>query len=156
MATVTELTSAPAAPSEHAPFVNEAFLDFSHPAVKRSMEDALATVKSRLGHEYDLVIGGKRIRTEAKIVSINPARPSEVVGVHQRADERHVEPAMQAAQAAYATWSRTPAADRAALLFRTAALVRERKFEMLAWLTFEVGKNWSEADADVGETIDLL
>ncbi|HEX9198235.1 MAG TPA: L-glutamate gamma-semialdehyde dehydrogenase, partial [Acidobacteriaceae bacterium] len=42
------------------------------------------------------------------------------------------------------------------LLFRTAALIRELKFDMCAWLTYEVGKNWAEADADVGETIDFL
>src|SRR6202044_3506081 len=29
-------------------------------------------------------------------------------------------------------------------------------FEFCAWLTYEVGKNWAEADADVGETIDFL
>jgi len=156
MATATELTSRPAALSEHAPFVNEAFLDFGDAAVRRSMQEALAQVKDRLGKEYNLVIGGRRIQTEAKIVSINPARPAEVVGVHQRADERHVEGAMQAAQAAFATWSRTTAQERAALLFRTAGLVRLRKFEMCAWLTYEVGKNWAEAEADVGETIDFL
>ena len=137
-------------------FVNEPFLDFIDPTVKHSMQQALVRVKARLGLEYDLVIGGKRVRTDAKIVSINPARPGEVVGVHQTAGEEHVESAMQAAQAAFATWSRTPASERAALLFRTAALVRERKFEMCAWLTYEVGKNWAEADADVGETIDFL
>ena len=27
---------------------------------------------------------------------------------------------------------------------------------VLAWLTYEVGKNWAEADADVAETIDFL
>jgi 1-pyrroline-5-carboxylate dehydrogenase len=139
-----------------APFVNEAFLDFSDAGIRRSMREALAAVKSRLGHEYDLVIGGKRLRTEAKIVSINPARPDEVVGIHQRADERHVETAMQAAQEAFISWSRTSAEERAALLFRAAGIVRERKFELCAWLTFEVGKNWAEADADVGETIDFL
>ena len=36
------------------------------------------------------------------------------------------------------------------------ALIRERKFTFCAWLTFEVGKNWAEADADVGECIDFL
>jgi 1-pyrroline-5-carboxylate dehydrogenase len=46
--------------------------------------------------------------------------------------------------------------ERAALLFRAAGLVRLRKFELCAWLTCEVGKNWAEADADVGETIDFL
>src|ERR1035437_10588653 len=152
MATATELTSRPAELSEHAPFVSEAFLDFGEAAVRRSMQEALAQVKDRLGKEYNLVIGGRRIQTEAKIVSINPARPAEVVGVHQRADERHVEAAIEAAQSAFATWSRAPALERAALLFRTATLVRERKLEMCAWLVYEVGKNWAEADADVGET----
>ena len=142
--------------AHEAPFVNEPFLDFTDGPTKRSMQEALATVKARLGHEYDLVIGGKRVRTTAKITSINPARPGEVVGVHQMAGAEHVETAMKAAQEAFATWSRVPAQERAALLFRTADLVRERKFEMCAWLTYEVGKYWGEADADVGETIDFL
>ena len=137
-------------------FVNEPFLDFTNADIKRSMQDALATVKTRLGREYDLVIGGKRVKTDAKIVSVNPARPAETVGVHQMAGAEHVEMAMNAAQAAFATWSCKAAAERAALLFRTAKLVRERKFEMCAWLTYEVAKNWAEADADVGETIDFL
>ena len=32
------------------------------------------------------------------------------------------------------------------------ARCRERKLEFCAWLVFEVGKNWAEADADVAET----
>jgi 1-pyrroline-5-carboxylate dehydrogenase len=147
---VIEEQSAPTA------FANEPFLNFKDPTTKRSMQEALATVKASLGREYDLVIGGERVRTEAKIVSINPARPAKVVGVHQMAGEQHVEMAMNAAQAAFATWSRVPMSERADLLFRTAALVREHQFEMCAWLTYEVGKNWGEADADVGETIDFL
>ncbi len=46
-------------------------------------------------------------------------------------------------------------ADRAGLLFRVAHTLRERKFEWAAWMVFEVGKNWAEADADVAETIDF-
>jgi 1-pyrroline-5-carboxylate dehydrogenase len=156
MATATELASGLAKLDHNAPFVNEAFLNFTDGDVRRSMQQAIADVRVRLGHEYDLVIGGHRLRTEKKIVSTNPARPAEVVGIHQMAGAEHVEPAMQAAQAAFATWSRTTAQERAALLFRAAGLVRQRKFEMCAWLTFEVGKNWAEADADVAETIDFL
>src|ERR1035437_9220834 len=37
-----------------------------------------------------------------------------------------------------------------------AEIIRGRKFEFMTWLTYEVGKNWAEADADVGETIDFL
>jgi 1-pyrroline-5-carboxylate dehydrogenase len=145
-----------ATPILFAPFSNEPPLNFADADVRYPMLEALTGVRSRLGQEYDLVIGGRRLRTEANIVSINPARPAEVVGVHQRADESHVEAAIEAAQSAFATWSRVPAAERAGLLFRTAALVRERKLEMCAWLVYEVGKNWAEADADVGETIDFL
>src|SRR5258708_15786884 len=138
------------------PFVNEPFVDFTQPENKRRMQAALDDVRGKLGREYDIIIGGKRLKTAGKIFSMNPARPAEVIGVHQRAGAEHVEPAMQAAQAAFTTWSRTAVEERAGLLFRAAALIRERSFEFCAWLTLEVGKNWGEADADVGETIDFL
>ncbi len=120
------------------------------------MQAALARVENELGREYDLVIGGKRLRTAGKIVSVNPARPAQVIGIHPRAGAEHVEEAMQAAQTAFATWSKTSIEERVGLLFRAAAMIRERKFEFCAWLSYEVGKNWAEADADVGETIDFL
>ncbi len=155
MATVNLTHSVPTF-TPQTPFVNEPFVDFTQPENKRRMQAALADVQEKLGREYDIIIGGKRIKTAGKIFSMNPARPAQVIGVHQRAGAEHVEPAMQAAQTAFATWSKVPAAERAALLFRAAALIRERSFEFCAWLTLEVGKNWGEADADVGETIDFL
>jgi 1-pyrroline-5-carboxylate dehydrogenase len=155
MATANLTHSAPST-SPLAPFVNEPFVDFTKPENKRKMQEALDDVRAKLGREYDIVIGGKRIKTPGKIVSTNPAHPAEVIGVHQRAVAEHVGPAMHAAQAAFATWSRTPVEERADLLFRAAAMIRERSFEFCAWLTLEVGKNWAEADADVGETIDFL
>src|SRR5258708_34404619 len=155
MATVNLTHSVPFS-TPQTPFVNEPFVDFTQPENKRQMQAALTDVQSKLGREYDIIIGGKRLKTAGKIFSMNPARPAEVIGVHQRAGAEHVEPAMQAAQAAFTTWSRTAVEERAGLLFRAAALIRERSFEFCAWLTLEVGKNWGEADADVGETIDFL
>jgi 1-pyrroline-5-carboxylate dehydrogenase len=150
------LTHSAPATSPKTPFSNEPFVDFSTAENKRRMQDALARVGSELGREYDIVIGGKRLKTAGKIVSKNPARPAEVIGIHQRAAAEHVEGAMKAAQAAFLSWRKVPVAKRAELLFRAAELIRERSFEFCAWLTFEVGKNWGEADADVGETIDFL
>ncbi len=155
MATL-ELTPSLPVRNAQTPFTNEPFIDFADSENKRAMQAALADVESHLNHEYDLIIGGRRLKTKEKIISTNPARPSQVIGIHQRAEAEHAEEAIQAAQAAFATWSRTPVAERAALLFRAADLIRERKFEFCAWLTLEVGKNWAEADADVGETIDFL
>ncbi len=153
----TALSSAPAVsvPSLKA-FVNEPFLDFTTGDNRRSIEAALRQVTSELGHEYDMVVGGKRLRTTEKIVSTNPARPSQVIGVHQAAGPEHADGAMQAATEAFASWSRRPMAERVEFLLRAASLIRERKFEYCAWLTLEVGKNWAEADADVAETIDFL
>jgi 1-pyrroline-5-carboxylate dehydrogenase len=137
-------------------FANEPFIDFKSPENSRKMQAALEQVASHLGHEYDLVIGGHRLRTEGKIKSVNPARPAQVVGVHQKAGAEHAEKAMQAALDAFEMWSRTPVETRVSLLLGAAQIIRERKFEFCAWLTYEVGKNWAEADADVAETIDFL
>jgi 1-pyrroline-5-carboxylate dehydrogenase len=137
------------------PFVTESFFDFSRDDNARRMRSAIAKVRGQLGREYDLIIGGKRIKTADKIRSIDPAKPSQVVGIHQKAGKDHVEPAMQAALKAFTTWSRTTVEERASLLFRTADLMRDRKMEFMAWLVFEVSKNWAEADADISETIDF-
>jgi 1-pyrroline-5-carboxylate dehydrogenase len=146
----------PAAPLTLAPFVNEPFLDFTDPDVKRSMLDALAEVHSELGREYDLVIGGKRLRTADKSRSINPARPAQVVGIHQRAEAEHAEPAVQAALAAFESWSRASVQQRVDFILRVSQIISERKFVLCAWLTCEVGKNWAEADADVAECVDFM
>jgi 1-pyrroline-5-carboxylate dehydrogenase len=136
-------------------FVNEPLTDFSKEENARKMRAAIEKVRSQLGREYDLIVGGKRIKTQDKIKSLNPAKPSQVVGLHQKAGKEHVEPAMQAAFAAFEHWSRTSIEERASLLFHVADLLRERKFEFCAWLVFEVSKNWAEADADIAETIDF-
>ena len=137
------------------PFRNEPAVDFTRAEAARDMREALHHVQDQLGKEYDLIIGGHRVRTAEKIISRNPARPSEIVGVHQKAGKEHVEPAMRVALQAFESWSRTSWEERIALIFRTAELLRERKFEMMAWLVYEVSKNWAEADADIAETIDF-
>jgi len=155
MATVTLPTEI----QPHSPqgdFRNEPFTNFKEPATARQMQAALDLVASQLGHEYDLIIGGHRLRTDGKIKSLNPARPAQVVGIHQKAGAEHAEKAMQAALEAFETWSRTSIETRVSLLLGAAQIIRQRKLEFCAWLTYEVGKNWAEADADVGETIDFL
>src|SRR5271168_5259205 len=137
-------------------FRNEPFIDFRDSENVHAMKAALTHVGDLLGHEYDLIIGSERSRTAEKIESLNPARPAQVVGVHQKAGLEHAERAMKAALQAFATWQYVAVAERAALLLHAAELIRKRKFEFCAWLTYEVGKNWVEADADVAETIDFL
>ena len=137
-------------------FSNEPFTNFNDPENARAMHRALDQVAVHLGSDYPLIIGGKRLRTAERIRSVNPARPAQIVGVHQKAGAAQVDAAMTAALRAFDSWSKVPVEDRASLLLNAADVIRKRKFEFMAWLTYEVGKNWAEADADVGETIDFL
>src|SRR5690242_11989972 len=83
-------------------FRNEPYTDFSIPANRKRMEAALAKVRGQLGREYDLLIGGERIRTPEKLESVNPARPDEIVGVHQKATPELADRAVETAHRNFA------------------------------------------------------
>ena len=137
------------------PFLNEPYTDFTLSENRILMEAALAKVRGLLGREYDLMIGGERVRCAEKLKSVNPSRPDEMIGVHQKATAELAGRAVETAHRNFAAWSRTPADDRVAMLIRLAALLRERKLELDAWLVFEAGKTWPEAEGEVAEAIDF-
>ena len=137
-------------------FKNEPLSNFkSHPDQARQMQKALDQVRKELGREYDLVIGGRRIKTEEKFDSENPGQKGEVVGVFSKATVALAEEAIRVADETFKTWSRTPAEARVELLVEAAKILRARKYYYAAWMVYEVGKTWPEADADVAEAIDF-
>ena len=136
-------------------FRNEPYTDFRLPENRRSMEQAQAQVRGELGREYKLVIAGECVGAPATFNSANPARPAEIVGVHQKATPEQAAGAIEAAWEYFPAWSRTRAEDRIAMLLKTAAIIRRRKMVFNAWLVFEAGKTWPEAEAEVSEAIDF-
>src|SRR5215212_8719177 len=136
-------------------FRNEPFTDFSKEENARAMRAAIEKVRGELGREYPLVIGGERIKTEAKFESLNPAQKTEVVGRFQKATPELARRAVETANETFKTWRNTPATERAEILFRAADTLRKRKHEMSAWMIQEVGKTWAEADGDTAEAIDF-
>ena len=136
-------------------FQNEPYTDFSVPANRQAMDAALAKVRSEFGREYDLLIAGGRLKTPDKLKSVNPSNPSEIVGIHQKATQAMASKAIESAHSFFPEWSRTPAASRIAMLRRAAQILRRRKMEFDAWLVYEAGKPWPEAEADVSEAIDF-
>jgi 1-pyrroline-5-carboxylate dehydrogenase len=137
-------------------FKNEPPTDFTQAVNIEAMEAAIAKVSSQLGQTYPLIIGGERIMTAETFNSINPADPDQVIGRFAKADAALVDRAIRAAEGAFRTWQYTPPEERARYLFHAAALMRRRKHEFSAWIVFEVGKSWVEADADTAEAIDFL
>ena len=137
-------------------FTNEPFVDFAKPENRAAMEAALTKVTSEFGREYPMYIAGQAATSAQKKSSINPSRPSQVLGSFPEATADQARQAIEAAHEYFDTWKRVPAEQRAEMLFRAAAILRARKFELSAWICYEVGKTWPEADADTAETIDFL
>src|SRR5882762_10237847 len=137
-------------------FVNEAFIDFTKAENRAAMEAALKKVAGEFGREYPMYIAGQKVTTTEKMKSTNPSRPSQVIGVFQKASAEQANHAVEAAHKYFDTWKRTTAQERASYIFRAAQIIRERKFELAALVCYEVGKTWPEADADIAETIDFL
>src|ERR1700685_1305641 len=148
-------TATPQTTPERGEFRNEAFIDFTKPENRKAMEDALRQVKGMFGREYPLVIGGKKIPTTDKIKSINPSHPEEIIGVFQKASVEMAKQAVEAAEHAFEKWRKVPVAERVACLYRAADILHKRRYELDAWLCYEVGKTWPEADADTAELIDF-
>src|SRR5919112_1866615 len=140
---------------KHEEFRNEPFTDFSQEENARAFREALAKVRSELGREYPLVIGGERIETGDILDSLNPARKTEVVGRFHKATQELATRAVEKANEVFKTWSRTLPHQRADLLFRAASLLRERRHYFSAWMVHEVAKTWAEADGDTAEAIDF-
>jgi len=134
---------------------NEPVLDFSLESNRKRQAEALALIQSQLGSEYDLIVGAERLKSGKTFRSINPSRKSEVVGVFQSATAEQAAKAIDVASRTFEQWKRVPAQERADVLFRTAGLLRARRFENNAWMIVETGKTWVEADADTAEAIDF-
>jgi 1-pyrroline-5-carboxylate dehydrogenase len=138
------------------PYRPEAVTNFEDDATARSaMESALGRVRRALGRRYPLIIGGRPVTTGETFLSVNPSNPEEVIGIVAKADRAAVDAALDAAWQAYPAWSRVPGPDRAEYLYKLAAVMRRRRFELAAWEILEAGKPWSEADGDVAEAISF-
>lgn len=136
-------------------FRNEPLVDFSNKENRDALVQALAEVRDQFGGEYSLVIDGKSCDSRATLVSRNPSKTSEIIGRVASATAEQAADAVEAARRAYGMWAATPVQTRAEYPELMAAEMRERRLELVAWIIFETGKTWTEADADVAEAIDF-
>ncbi len=86
----------------------------------------------------------------------NPAHPSEVVGEFPASAEEDVDAAVEAAAAAFPSWSEVPAAGRAAVLMRAADAIEARVEDMAADMTREMGKPLREALTESARTAAIF
>src|SRR4051794_36389507 len=137
-------------------YENSPLVNFVHEKSRDRMRSAIGEMRQKLGAKYPIVINGQKIWTDNFIDSINPSRPTQVVGAVAEATVEHAEQAVVAAKKAFEHWCRVSVEHRAQLLEKVATIMDRRRFELSALEVFEVGKPWAEADGDIREAIDFL
>lgn len=141
---------------EKGPFLNEPAFDWTLAEHRERFIEAIRTVRKKFPVKVPLYIGGKKVSVKRELVSVNPNSPGEKVGVVSNASWEEVDEAVEAAKAAFPAWRDAGPGERAECLFRAAEIARKMRYELAALEVLEVGKAWSEADADVCEAIDFL
>jgi 1-pyrroline-5-carboxylate dehydrogenase len=123
----------------------------------RRYDAALADVRGRLGKEYPLYIDGKPVASPLPpVVDLAPVDTSVVLGKFASANADLVAQAIRGAKAVQKPWARLPHKERTAILRRAAEIMRERKYEIAAVMSLEVGKSRMEAMGDTEESADLI
>ncbi|MTI82462.1 MAG: L-glutamate gamma-semialdehyde dehydrogenase [Firmicutes bacterium] len=140
----------------HGIFRNEPVFDWTIEENRENFKQALQVVRNNLGNQIPLFIGGNEVATRKEIVSTNPNKPSEIIGSVASAGQEEAERAVNAARGAFPAWRDTTSRERADYLFKAAKIAKKRRRELVALEVLEVGRSWSEADAEVCEAIDFL
>lgn len=136
-------------------FYNEPLLDWTKKENRDLMFAALKKAQNNFGETVRPIINGRAIYSTKKISRENPSKITSIVGHIELATVHDAENALAGAKEAFVKWSATSVADRAAVLFRLAEIFKRERFNLMALQVYEVGKNWVEADGDVGEAIDF-
>jgi 1-pyrroline-5-carboxylate dehydrogenase len=126
------------------------------PQLHARFDEAIARVKSQLGHAFPLLINGQRVEAGATFPVYNPADTREPLVHFQKASAEHSRQAIAAAKAAEKAWARTPYHERCAYVDKVADMINAEQMELSAMMIMEMGKNRVEAMGDVQESADLL
>ena len=123
-----------------------------HADFDRGVETAL----SWLGEEHAFYVDGAPRQGVAKVAECSPWDRDMVVGEFAQATRDDICDAASAARAFAPEWAATPWQERSEIMRRGADLISERRNELAALVSIEVGKSRLEALGEVEETADLI
>ena len=95
-------------------------------------------------------------KSERLVRNVNPADTKDVLAEFPAATAEDVQRAIDAAQAAFRGWKKTPGPERGRVIWRSADIARQRADEIARTLTREEGKILKEAKGEVLKGISLL
>lgn len=129
--------------------------NFDRREVVTQQRSALRDVYRKLGMDYPLLVDGEWRQGDGWVESFNPSRTDDLIGRVARAGEQHLDRALDRARGVFDRWRSVGPSDRADWLKDFGRRLEDDRRELAAWIVFENGKNWREADADVMEAIDF-
>ncbi|WP_344959265.1 CoA-acylating methylmalonate-semialdehyde dehydrogenase [Zobellella aerophila] len=108
-------------------------------------------------HQVPLLIGGQMIHSETSqwIPVTNPAT-QELIAQLPCATEAEVNRAVAAAKAAFDSWKEVPVGERARLMLRYQALLKEHHDDIATLLSRDTGKTFEDAKGDVWRGIEVV
>jgi 1-pyrroline-5-carboxylate dehydrogenase len=125
------------------------------PELDRAFEAALADARERDAEPLAHLVAGREVTAGEPFAREDPSRRQHVASrAHEGAEV--VAAAVEAASAARGEWRRLPHAERVAVIRATERLIDERKLDLAAAVSLEVGKVRTESIAEVEEAIDLI
>jgi 1-pyrroline-5-carboxylate dehydrogenase len=127
------------------------------PEDDRAYDQAVEQIRARLGDHFAMYVNGEKwIGTGEEIPHPSPINTGITVSHFPKGTRDDANAAVDAAQEAYTKWSDTPYKERLKLLRKAADIIVERRYELSAWMAFEVGKNRAESLAETNEAAELI
>lgn len=127
------------------------------PKDDEAYDKAVELVRSKLGSHLTMFINGEKWTSTGEEVShASPVDTRIVVSYFPKGTRDDAKSAVSAARAAFPKWSAMPYKERIAILRKTADLIVDRRYELAAWMAFEVGKNRAESLAEANEAAELI
>ncbi len=136
--------------------VTYATLSADNEELHAAFDRGVDTARAMLGKRHANVIDGAAVDHSTHYSTVSPTDRADAIGTFATATPADVADAVAAARRGAAAWAATPWATRCDILDRGADIISERRNELSALLTMEVGKNRLEALGDVEETADLI
>jgi 1-pyrroline-5-carboxylate dehydrogenase len=125
-----------------------------HPKYEAALKKFAST---QLGEHHPMHIGNKEMSSDAgHFEHRSPIDTSIVVSYFPLGQREHARMAIEEAKKAFPDWSSTPWRERLRIMRKAAELIDERKFDIAATITYEVGKNRLESLAECWEAMDAI
>lgn len=124
-------------------------------AFHKAYDAAVAAAKAGAGKTYAMRIDGKPVEGKTYSEKLSPI-DGKLLSRFPSATPAQLDAAVKGAKAAQKAWGARPWLERLTILRRAAVLIRERKYDIAAVVSLEVGKNRMEAMGDTEEAADLI